>query len=303
MKKNEIFPLLVILVLIAGTSGCKKQTEVVTSGHRLVLAADPYLPLMQRQVSQYMSLYPEVKIEVLSTSSREAIVHLLNDSVHCIAIDRQLNEEEQQVARQASIKIVENKIAEDGVAIIVHKRNPVSSITIESVKRIITREAKNWDQVAGSRWSDQIDLVLTGRNSGMNELLQKKIFSVTRLLEPTTVLSSQNEVVQYVSSHPKSIGCVAASLIINEREKVKVLPVRSKSPEGEEQDYLPGQQEIYSSLYPFHYSLYLYNAESNTSVGIGFSAMVLSNIGQTIIQKAGLAPASIPYRTIQLYSE
>jgi phosphate transport system substrate-binding protein len=205
MKKNEIFLFLVILVLITGMSGCKKQADVAATAHHLVLVADPYLPLMQRQVSQYLSLYPDIKMEVLGTSSREAIVHLLNDSVHCIAIDRPFNEEEQQVARQASIKIVENKIAEDGIAIIVNKRNPVSRITIESVKRIITREAKNWNEVAGSRWPDPIDLVLTGRNSGMNELLQKKIFSVKNFLEPTTIMGNQHEVIEYVSTHPRSI--------------------------------------------------------------------------------------------------
>jgi hypothetical protein len=38
-------------------------------------------------------------------------------------------------------------------------------------------------------------------------------------------------------------------------------------------------------------------------VGVSFSAFVLSNIGQKIIQNVGLVPVSIPYRTILLHAE
>jgi phosphate transport system substrate-binding protein len=293
----------VLFILIAAIGGCKKQTETATFGHRLLLTADPYLPLMQQEVEQFISLYPQVKMEVRGATTREAIVLLLNDSVHTIVIDRQFNEEEKQVAQQASIRLVENKIAEDGVAIIVHKQNPIPNITSESVHRIVTKTATEWTQIAESHWAGPIDFVLTGRNSGMYELLEKRIFQGSKLLEPNTVMHSQREVIQYVSEHPNSIGCVAASLLTDENANVKMVPVLTKSPDGDEKEYLPKQQEIYESLYPFHYSLYLYNAETKAAVGVGFSALVLSNVGQKIFQRSGLVPVSIPYRTIQLKAE
>ncbi|MGD1044466.1 MAG: substrate-binding domain-containing protein [Bacteroidota bacterium] len=293
----------IFFLLIAVISGCKKQTETATFGYHLLLTADPYLPLMQQEVEQFMSLYPQVKMEVRGTTTREAIVLLLNDSVHTIVIDRQFNEEEKQVAQQASLRLVENKIAEDGVAIIVHKQNPILNITPESVHRIVTKTAIEWTQIAESRWFGPIDFVLTGRNSGMYELLQKKIFIESKPLQPNAVMNSQREVIQYVSAHPHSVGCVAASLLTDESLNVKMLPVLTKSPEGDEKEYLPRQQEIHESLYPFHYSLYLYNAEVKAALGVGFSALVLSSVGQKIFQRSGLVPVSIPYRTIQLHAE
>ena len=299
--KRTLLSMLIILIAIVG--GCKKQTETATFGHRLLLVSDPYLPLIQQEAEQFISLYPQVKIEVRGATTREAIVLLLNDSVHTIVIDRQFNEEEKQVAQQASIRLVENKIAEDGIAIIVHKQNPIPNITAESVHRIVTKTATEWTQIAESHWFGPIDFVLTGRNSGMYELLQKKNFIGSKPLEPNAVMNSQHEVIQYVSTHPHSVGCVAASLLIDESVNVKMLPVLTKSPEGDEKEYLPRQQEIYESLYPFHYSLYLYNAEAKAAVGVGFSALVLSNVGQKIFQRSGLVPVSIPYRTIQLKAE
>jgi phosphate transport system substrate-binding protein len=292
----------ILIILIAVVSGCKNK-ETATFGHQLLLTADPYLPLIQQEADQFTSLYPQVKVEVRGASTRGAIISLLNDSVHTIVIDRQFNEEEKQVAQQASIRLVENKIAEDGIAIIVHKQNPITNITTNSVHQIVTRMAIEWTQVAESHWSGSIDFVLTGRNSGMYELLQKKIFNESKPLEPNAVMNSQREVIQYVSIHPYSVGFVAASLLTDETVNVKLLPVLTKSPEGDEKEYLPEQQEIHESLYPFHYSLYLYNTEAKAAVGVGFSALVLSNIGQKIFQKSGLVPVTIPYRTIQLHAE
>jgi phosphate transport system substrate-binding protein len=204
----------------------------------------------------------------------------------------------------ASMKIVESKLAEDGVAIIVHQQNPIPYITAEFVQRIVTRLATNWAQIPESRGSGPIDLVLTGRNSGMYELLQSKIFPGSKLLEPSAIMNNQHDVIQYVSTHPHSVGYIAASLVAGGASSIiKVLPLRVKSSEGEEKDYFPGPQEIHGALYPFHYSLYLYNAEAKVAVGLGFNAFILSNVGQKIIQKAGLVPVSIPYRTIQLTAE
>ncbi|MCX6120035.1 MAG: substrate-binding domain-containing protein [Ignavibacteriales bacterium] len=293
----------ILFIIIAVISGCKKQNETAPLSNRLLLTADPYLPLMQQEGEQYMSLYPQVKIEVRGATTREAIVSFLNDSVHTIVIDRQFNEEEKQVAQQASLRLVEYKIAEDGIAVIVHKQNPIPNITPESVHHIVTKTATEWTQIAESRWSGPIDFVLTGRNSGLYELLQKKIFAGSKPLEPNTVMDSQRDVIQYVSAHAQSVGFVAASLLTDQTIKVKMLPILAKSPEGDEREYLPGQQEIHESLYPFHYSLYLYNAEAKAAVGVGFSALVLSNVGQKIFQTAGLVPVTIPYRTIQLHAE
>ena len=299
--KHTLLSICFLLVVVAG--GCKKQTETATTGYCLLLAADPYVPLIQHEVEQFLSLYPQVKMDVHGTSTREAVVLLLNDSVHTIVIDRQFNEEEKQVAQQASIRFVENKIAEDGIAIIVNKQNPISNISTESVQQIVTKTAAEWTRIAGSHLSGSIDVVLTGRNSGMYELLQNKFFPGSMSLDPNAIMNSQREVIQYVSEHQKSIGFVAASLLSNDSVKVKMLPVLIKSPGGKETEYLPMQQEIHESLYPFHYSLYLYNTESKAAVGVGFSALVLSNVGQKIFQRSGLVPVSIPYRTIQLNAE
>jgi phosphate transport system substrate-binding protein len=298
---SRILPIALLSLLVA--AGCGKRPDSYTTGHRTVLIADPYLPLLQREADEFMSLYPQAKTDVHGTSTRGAIVSLLNDSVYSIVIDRPLNEEERRVAQQAEKRIVLNKIGEDGIAVIVNASNRIANIDSISIHEILARSVQNWQEISGSRESGPIDVVLTGRNSGMYELLLDRFFTSTKLVEPTTVVASQEEAIRTVSLHPHAIGFVASSLVMNGPQKVRVVPVLVRSPQGEKSECLPGQLEIYQSLYPFHYSLYLCNAEAKAAVGIGFGAFLVSNEGQKVIQKAGMAPAAIPYRTIQLTSE
>ena len=293
---------LLLLAVLLVSSGCKKK-DVTVQLPLYILVADPYIPIMQLEVNQYTSLYSNLKIEVRGTSTREAIVGLLNDSVYSIVIDRPFNEEEIQVSQQISKKVVENRFAEDGVAFIVNKQNPISYLTAESAKQIVTKEITEWRNLANNHFTDKIELVLTGRNSGMYELLQTKFFPSAKQIEPAVAFNLQREVIQYVSANIYSVGCVASSLVIGKNVNVKVIPIRIKTENGEIKDCYPGQQELHQALYPFHYSLYLNNAESKEKNTLGFSALVLSHVGQKIIQQEGLVPVVLPYRTIQINAE
>ncbi len=121
-------------------SGCKKKENTVTSGSSLLLVCEPYGVLMQNEVQEFVSQYPDAHIEARTTSTRSAVVQMLNDSVHIICIDRELNDEERQVAQQASMHVVENRIADDAFAVIVHTLNPIEQVSKKSLERIVERK-------------------------------------------------------------------------------------------------------------------------------------------------------------------
>jgi phosphate transport system substrate-binding protein len=299
---KAVFPLVCWLLFIA--LGCAhKKENTATSGKIIVMVSEAYAPLLQTTTTEFSSLYPDAQFEVRPVSTREAIVHLLNDSVHTICIDRQLNEEERQIANQAGMKIVENHIADDAVALVVNELNPLASIKSEFVKHIINGTISQWEQVPGSKQSGAIDVVLTGRNSGLYELLQKNIFSDVKQLNVNAAFPTQHDVLAYVAQHPLAVGFVSSSMVLDHPRAVKLLSVVLAAEDGSKKNVLPGPSEIYHALYPFKYSLYLYTAEAKAATGTGLTAFVLSYSGQRIIQKTGLVPVKIPTRTIQLTAE
>src|SRR5574341_1447995 len=179
-----------------------KPEETPTKGNLMLLVTDSHDWVLKEQAEEYSRQYPEVHISVAAVSTREAIVHFLNDSVKSICIDRSLNKEEHEVAAKANFEYAENKIAEDALAIIVHTRNPVKEILYQDVKEILTGVRKSWSQVSSGRGRGPIELVLTGRNSGTYELLQRHFFRIGEDIAISQLLPTQQQVVEYISSHP-----------------------------------------------------------------------------------------------------
>ena len=283
--------------------GCKKKENTATSGSSFLLVCEPYGALMQDEVRQFVSLYPDAHIEERTTSTRNAVVQMLNDSVHIICIDRELNDEERQVAQQASMHIVENRIADDAFAVIVHTLNPIEQVSKKSLERILDGSAVNWQQITESHWSGSIEIVVADKNSGNYELLQNRFLTGGREIHPAAVVRSQEEVEAYIAKHPLAVGFVSFMMQSGLSEKIKILRVEADSVVDGAAFIRPTQQNVYQKLYPMRYSLYLYTTEQKAALGSGLSAFVLTLPGQKIIQKAGIVPAIVPSRPIQLNVE
>ncbi|HLF20414.1 MAG TPA: substrate-binding domain-containing protein [Bacteroidota bacterium] len=287
-------------------AGCVKKQhkpeETPTKGELLVLVTDSHEQIMNQETEEYTRLYPDASVEVAGVSTREAIVHFLNDSVKCICVDRQLNQEEVEVAKKADLLFTENIIAEDALAVIVHAGNPIENISYQDVKEIVSGEKNMWKNIPGRGPSGSIEVVLTGRNSGMYELLQRYFFHLSHELFVTFLAKNQQEVMAYVSSHPQAFGIVSIGAVRNNPPSVKVLGIESTNI-MKERFAKPSQINIYRSLYPMRYSLYLYTSTSSTGVAAGFSTFVRSMHGQKIIQNAGLVPVVIPNRVVQITTE
>lgn len=302
MNRSTVILALVLLGLVA----CRKQAPkemTMTSGHSVILVTESHEWLLKQESDEFTRQYPEATLNVLAASTREAIVQLLNDSVRTICVDRRFNEEEQAVIRKAELKIIENKIAEDALAVIVNQANPQKDISRDLAKRILNGSVTRWDQSGGSKWSKPVTLVLTGKNSGAYELLQKKFFELKNPIEPGLVVTTQRDAVEAVSKTPGAVSFVSLAALTPTLSGVRVLGVEAKNPDGSSEAVKPSQVDIYNKLYPFHYSLYLYNNEPKAGVGAGFSTYAMTVAGQKIIQNSGLVPAVIPTRTIQLNSE
>jgi phosphate transport system substrate-binding protein len=293
----------ILCFLLFLCSGCKKKENTATSGSSFLMVSEPYGTLLQDEVRQFGSIYPDAHMDVSTTSTRNAVVQMLNDSVHAICIDRELNDEERQVLHQASMHAVENRIGDDAFAVLVHTLNPIEQVSKESLEKIVNGSVVNWRQIAESHWSGSIELVVADKNSGNYELLQKRFLRSRRELPAAAIVHSQQEVAAYVAGHPQSIGFVSFMMEPGFDKKIKVLRVEADSVVDGAAFLRPTQENVYQKLYPLRYSLYLYTTEQKTALGSGLTAFILTIPGQKIIQNAGIVPAIVPSRRIQLNAE
>ncbi|MBI3787258.1 MAG: substrate-binding domain-containing protein [Ignavibacteriales bacterium] len=296
-------------VVIVGCS--KPKEETTTSGTLTVLVSEPHLELIQQEATEFQRLYPEAKVTVQGVSTREAIVKMINEGLRCIVIDRPLNEEEQRIVRQAELTVIDNSIANDAFAIVVNSANTTTSISPETLKAITLGKITNWQQVPNSKYTGQIEMCLTGKNSGSYELLMRYFFKAKEDAAPFVLAQSQTEILDYVAAHPQAIGLVSyavwsdttRSQIQTAKRNTKIVEVQSKDSTGTVVAVKLNQMNIYNSLYPLKYSLYVYTVSRKAGVADGFATFLANTNGQKIILYSGLVPTRMPYRVVQLTQE
>jgi phosphate transport system substrate-binding protein len=173
---------------------------------------------------------------------------------------------------------------------------------------ILSGETALWSKVPGSKLNGAIELCMTGRNSGLYEMLTRTFFSLKKDIPLSAVAASQDSILQYVAANPEALGIVSFAVwkdttqSASQRWKkgVKVVDLLGKDADGGFTATRPTQRTIYDQVYPLTYSLYVYTNEKMPGTAHGFSAFVGQDVGQRDFLYAGLVPKTMPYRTIQL---
>ncbi len=296
---SKYFAMLVFLI----ASCSQQQEDTPTRGHLNVLSSESQWTVMRNAVDTFTGAYQDTKISILPTSTRDAIVQLINDSVKLICVDRELNTEEKAAVEKKQMKIQQIKVAEDALGIVVHKDNGLDSITQKMLGSILRGDVRDWNAAKSAKLSGNIELAITGRNSGTYELLTRKFFKMDTDAAVTFVADSQGAVVQYVKTHPRAIGVVSVSALRDTTLPVKVLFVEAIDSAGQSSMVRLHQANIYRETYPLHYPVYIYINTGETSVAMGFSTFIADRTGQQIFMNAGLAPRTVPVRLVQLHQE
>jgi phosphate transport system substrate-binding protein len=268
-----------------------------------MLVTESQVPLMRKEADEFMREYNKTEVRMAGTSTREAIVALLNDSVHCICVDRQLNAEERKVVQESGINVATIRFGRGALVLIVSDKNGLKTIDLGTIKSILNKSITSWKDVPGSHLSGRLELILLGKNSGVNELLRQGFFGLPDEIVPTKSATNEEEIAQYVAENPLALGIVSFAAIVDHPTGIHKLAVQSTDSAAQGQYVDASQSNIYEMLYPLNYSLYLYVSESKLAVGSGFSTFVMTLPGQQIIQDYGLAPEIVPSRIIQLKSE
>ncbi len=308
--RDRHFLLILALAGILGLNACskgnKEPEETVTSGKLTVIVSESHKHLFETEASEFMHYYDQAKVTVVGASTREAVVHLLNDSVRVVVADRKLNAEERGVAQKAGMNIEELLVAEDAFAVLVNKVNNLGIISRETLKGILTGAISRWNQVPSSGLIGPIALVMTGRNSGAYELLKESFFHLQEDMTVSVLEDFQANVLEKTANMANAIGmvslaCYKDTALSAVSPKVKALAFAGiDSATGEQTELKLHQGNVYLGKYPLHYPVYMMRNTKNSLLALGFCTFVASTPGQKVFLNWGLVPKKVPIRLVQL---
>ncbi|MDE1312283.1 phosphate ABC transporter substrate-binding protein [Vibrio aestuarianus] len=170
-------------------------------------------PLMEVFSETYMKKNSDVFIEVQGPGSSAGIKAAKNGSADIGMSSRSLKESEKEAS------LVEEVVARDGIAVVVHPSNKVKGLTAEQVSEIYKGEISNWKQVGGE---DKPIVAITrdtasGTRGAFEDImsLKKKISgkTVSAISQRAQVANGNGGLKTMVASNPYAIGYISLGTV------------------------------------------------------------------------------------------
>lgn len=299
---NKLVAVLASAAALVYAMGCGPREGSPTSGQAAVYTSEDLYPVMELEVQAFQKQYEKATINLLTASTREAIAHLVNDSVKLVIVPRYLTPEEADVVRKNNIQIDSLRIAYDGIAVIANSYNAMSHISVAQLGAFASGGQTSL-KFAGGRAAERAVFAFGGKNSDMKDEVAPRLLGSQALEVPVAPCTSSVHAVQFVAEHPSAIGFIGLSWAKDLPKTVTVLdvgdPAFKRLPYLDTLEFFaPHPAHIYRNYYPLRRSIYILSRGTHINVDKGFLAFVAGREGQSIITKNGLVPATQPVRLV-----
>lgn len=203
-----------LAVVISLLSACRKpsQNTLVLTGSSTVA------PLAGEIAKRYEAEHPGVRIDVQTGGSSRGIADTRSKVAEIGMVSRSLKSEESDLTAHS--------IAQDGVTVILHRDNPVKSLTDRQIVDIYTDKINNWQEVGGK--NAPITVVNKAEGRSTLELFADYFQLKTTDIKADTIIGDNEQGIKTVAGNPNAIGYVsvgAAQYNAKNNTPIKLLPI------------------------------------------------------------------------------
>lgn len=273
---------------------------------------ETFKPVMEEEMHQFNLQYPEATFKYYYCSESEALQMLLDDSVRSCLATRQLSEGEKNTIKARNLNVMTERIATDGIALIVNRSNPDTLISTSDVLRIVTGQTTRWEQIKYAHQTGEIQLVFDHTQSSTVRYVEDSICGGKALKGNVYAQKTNEAVIDYIASNPKAIGIVGVDWLRNEGDstnlsflpKIRVMSVSNSSVPDEDNSYKPFQAYIALGNYPYVRAVYYMTTDPMMqSKARYFYHFLAEQKGQLIITKGSqLLPwMQVQFKEVSIY--
>jgi len=266
MKRNIVIVIIMLAVIVSFTIITDNGPVWAKETIRYSCSAQIYDSLEKKRIAAFTKR-TGIAVEVNICSSASAVNSVRNDYSDIAATARRL------YPRHKEYGYWETVFSKNPMAIIVNKKNPVSSLSEEVLKDIFSGNMANWNEVGGP--DEPILLVVPGKNTAAFKNFSRR--PMGRALISYDIMTFKSTVVfQVVERFPNAISFIAQG--VAHHQGVKTLKIDGVAPED--------------SGYPY-YQIFSFVTKGRPSGDVKqFVDDVLSGEGKKIMLEEGVTPFS-----------
>lgn len=272
-----------------------------TSGKLKVYYSEGLQAHLQNQAYTFSALYQNAEVELKSACESEIIAAFLNDSCKAIVISRLLGEQEVKAFDQKKLHPAYSPLAKSGVALITAINSPISKLTVDEIKKLLSSELNIKDSL-GHPISPIA--VLDNKCSSVSHYLLDSVIQQKQFGAKCYAANNSDELIKKITEQANQIGFVDfawlsdvdSDLFKQYKDKIKFIPIGK----NDSIYFAPNQSSFKTGEYPFTRTIYLLRRTDDFSLAKGFESFMAGPKGQLTFLKQGLLPVRQAERTIEV---
>ena len=250
------------------------------AGTVTIKGSDTLVILAQRWAEEFMKKNPDIKLQVTGGGSGTGISALINGTTDIATSSRPIKPAENDKLKEKNKALAtEIAVAKDGVTFYVNEKNPLSSLTLEQLKKIYLGDITNWNEVGGP--DAPIALYSRENSSGTYVFVKDDLLGGGDYAATAQTLPGTAAVVNAVAKEKNGIGYGGAAY----GKGIKELKIKTGA-----EEIAPTEANVKSGKYPLSRSLFFYLRAAPTGEVKAFIDYCLAKDGQDVVTKVGYFP-------------
>lgn len=230
----------------------------------------------------YEVIDEDVAILIDALGSSTGFAGLFDGSADLAASSRPIKSSEVDEAERLGIKLKEHVIGYDGIAVVVHRDNPVASLSIDQLRQLFSGEIKDWSELGGL--AGPVEVVSRPSYSGTHGFFRDRVLrakgSKASFASSTRYFETNHELVDYVAAHPNALTFIGLGWA--QQDGVRILPISDGGT-----PVAPTKAAIRDGGYPISRALLMYTRGLPRGHLAGFLRFILSVDGQRLVARHG----------------
>jgi len=292
MKSAIKLFLVVSLLSLTACADKSSSTDInISDGEKSYIenkGSDTIVNLALAWAEAYQELHPNISLSVTGGGSGTGISALINGTTDVANASRKIKPEEIEAIQASGSDPIEYIIARDAIAIIIHRDNPIDSLTLQQISDIYSGNINNWSELGGEK--RPIVRLSRETNSGTHVYFLEQVLRLgdksnqTLFSQDTLLLPSSEVISAEIRDNPNAIGYDGLGYVT---EDMKVIAVAN---DNEKKPVLPSIETVNNDTYPISRNLYMYTAGEPQIYIKEYLDWIQSPKAQSIVIELGFVP-------------
>lgn len=230
--------------------------------------------LVPMWAEEYRAKNPSVSFEIAAEGSTTGLTAIIDGTADIGMSSRRARATEMSAGAAKGVILKPTIVAFDGMAVVVHKDNPLKDLTRKQVEQIFTGDVTDWSAIGGT--PGVISVYTRNTSSGTYQDWKDLAMKKRDYAKSSQKMAGNEQIVSEVAKNPNGIGYVGLAYI--KEPGIHVVSIEGK---------VPSSDDVHNKSYPYARPTFFYTNGEPSGEAAKFLAFALSPEGQSIVEKVG----------------